>query len=106
MRNCHTDSCVENVSLKPTDSQASHTALLRGKREYPCRDGRGASYSFDRAAATRGVVRCGMPNAPGADPLRAPISAAENDEGPRFAARPFVYLVEPRGIEPLTSRVR
>jgi integrase len=31
---------------------------------------------------------------------------AQNAEGPRIAARPFGFPVEPRGIEPLTSRVR
>jgi len=37
---------------------------------------------------------------------RTSSPTADNDEGSRIAARPFNYLVEPRGIEPLTSRVR
>jgi hypothetical protein len=65
-------------------------ATLRAREEPVARRGIGQVTWIDRSATV-----------PQPD-----LGPGRNAEGPRIAARPFCFPVEPRGIEPLTSRVR
>ena len=61
----------------------------------------GYTWTHSSGFTREGSVRCSI-----CSWVTASDRGSRKHEGPRIAARPLVFLVEPRGIEPLTSRVR
>ena len=95
------------MSVRSTSPMASRTSGSR----FATSAAISAGVTFETSTATTNAItperhgpRC---HETSRTPFPARSSATDREtKRPRIAARPFRFLVEPRGIEPLTSRVR